>query len=131
MPTARLSVAYPQLFVADVTRAAAFYVEKLGFTIAYLYGEPPFYGLVERDRAGLNLRCVEGPAIDPALREREILLSANIPVDDVEALFAEFQRRGVDMAQPLTQQPWGARDFIIRDPDGNLLCFASATEKQK
>jgi catechol 2,3-dioxygenase-like lactoylglutathione lyase family enzyme len=131
MAKPQLSIAYPQLFVADVTRAAAFYVDKLGFTVTYLYGEPPFYGLVERDHAGLNLRCVERPAIDPALRERESLLSANIPVDGVEALFAEFQDRGVDVAQPLTRQPWGASDFIVRDPDGNLVCFASRTDKQK
>ena len=56
--------------------------------------------------------------------------SANIPVDDVEALFAEFAERGVDITQPLTEQPWGASDFIVRDPDGNLLCFASATGEQ-
>ena len=127
MAKPRLSIAYPQLFVADVTRAAAFYVDRLGFTVVYLYGEPPFYGLVERDGVGLNLRCVERPAIDPTLREDETLLSANIPVDDVEALFAEFTARGVDVAQPLKAQPCGESDFIIRYPDGYLLCFASAT----
>lgn len=127
----RLSIAYPQLFVADVTRAATFYVEKLGFTIAYLYGEPPFYGLVTRDDAGLNLRHVDAPVIDPAVRKRESLLGANIPVDGVKALFLEFKQKGVDFAQTLKRQPWGADDFIIRDPDGNLICFASRTDKQR
>jgi hypothetical protein len=27
-------------------------------------------------------------------------------------------------------QPWDATDFLIRDLDGNLICFASPTEKQ-
>src|SRR5262249_6084571 len=124
----RLRIAYPQLFVADVQRAAEFYVQKLGFSIAYLYGAPPFYGLVTLDDVGLNLRCVASPLIDPSLRERESLLGANIVVDGVKALFLEFQRRGVDFAQTLKEQPWGATDFVVRDIDGNLLCFASAID---
>lgn len=126
----QLSIAYPQIFVADVTRASDFYVRKLGFSIEYLYGEPPFYGLVSRGEAYLNLRYVCVPAIDAALRDRETLLSANIPVDGVKELFLEFKRSGVEIFQTLKEQPWGADDFIIRDLDGNLICFASPTEKQ-
>ena len=124
----RLCIAYPQLFVADVQRAAEFYEQKLGFSIAYLYGAPPFYGLVTLDDVGLNLRCVAPAPIDPALRERDSLLSANIVVEGVKVLFLELQSRGVDFAQMLKEQPWGATDFIVRDIDGNLLCFASAVD---
>lgn len=122
--TPRLRAAYPQLFVRDVTLAAAFYRERLGFRIDYLYGEPPFYGLLSRDGAGLNLRHTDGPVIEPAQRERDRLLSANIPVDGIEVLFGEFLAAGVEFAQRLDRQPWGTLDFILRDPDGNLLCFA-------
>lgn len=122
----RLLGAYPQLFVADVRRAADFYANQLGFTVEYLYGEPPFYGEVARDNARLNLRHADTPVVDQALREREVLLDANIPVDDVATLFWEFQGRGVPFAQKLTVQPWGTTDFIVRDPDGNFLCFAGA-----
>jgi catechol 2,3-dioxygenase-like lactoylglutathione lyase family enzyme len=125
-PAPRLAAAQPQLFVADVKRAAEFYVERLGFRVAYLYGEPPFYGLVVRGGAGLNLRHVDAPVVDAGLREREILLGAQIPVDGVKELFLEFRDRGVEFAQTLKPQPWGASDFIVRDPDGNLVCFASA-----
>jgi catechol 2,3-dioxygenase-like lactoylglutathione lyase family enzyme len=127
-PAARLRIAYPQLFVADVASAAEFYERKLGFSIAYLYGAPPFYGLVVLDDVGLNLRFVPTPPIDGALREQESLLSANIVVEGVKALFLEMQMRGVDFAQTLKEQPWGATDFIVRDIDGNLLCFASPVD---
>jgi catechol 2,3-dioxygenase-like lactoylglutathione lyase family enzyme len=113
--------------VADVERAAKFYVEQLGFRLIYLYGTPPFYGLVERDGAGLNFRHVDAPAVDPALRERESLISASIPVYGVEALHDEMKAKGVPLAQDLTVQPWGSKDFIVRDPDGNLICFGAAT----
>jgi catechol 2,3-dioxygenase-like lactoylglutathione lyase family enzyme len=126
----RLSVAYPQLFVTDLNRAVRFYVDALGFAVAYLYGEPPFYGLVKRDRAGLNIRHVDDPVIEQSLRERESLLSASIPVEGVKELYLEFKRRSVDFAQPLKLQPWDATDFIVRDPDGNLICFHSPTDAQ-
>ncbi len=129
-PGPRLRAAYPQLFVTDMSRSAHFYVHQLGFTVAYLHGEPPFYGLVTRGQAGLNLRHTDGPVLAPAARDREVLLSANIPVDGVAELFAEFERRGVPFAQTLQAEPWGTTDFIVRDPDGNLICFASAVESR-
>lgn len=59
-----------ELFVSDIQKSCEFFTKKLGFTIVYTYGEPPFYGQVKRDAARLNLKCVDRPVIDPALRER-------------------------------------------------------------
>ena len=119
----RFCVAYPQVFVADVRRAAEFYSRTLGFSIAYLYGEPPFYGLVARNGVGVNLRHADSPIMAKANAEQESLLSAIIVVEGVKELFLEFKRRSVAFAQTLKRQPWGATDFIVRDPDGNLICF--------
>jgi uncharacterized glyoxalase superfamily protein PhnB len=122
-----LTAAEPQLFVADIRKSCDFFAEKLGFTIAFVHGEPPFYGQVKRDGARLNLRCVDAPAIDGQLRERESLLSAAITVAtaaEIEQLFLEFQAAGVAFHQALKKEPWGAKDFIVKDPDGNLLLFA-------
>jgi len=66
-----------------------------------------------------------------ALRARESLLSASITLataDEIKQLFLEFQSGGVVFHQTLKAEPWGARDFIIKDPDGNLLLFAGPTE---
>ena len=119
-----LLAAEPQLFVADVTAACAFFTGKLGFAVAFTYGEPPFYGQVFRDGARLNLRCVSQPVIDPQRRSKEDLLSASITLDDAKPLFLEYQAAGVTFHQSLRTEPWGARTFIVRDPDNNLLLFA-------
>jgi catechol 2,3-dioxygenase-like lactoylglutathione lyase family enzyme len=127
----KLLAAEPQLFVADVTASCAFFTDKLGFSIAFTYGEPPYYAQVRRDGAALNLRCVEGHAIDPGLRDREELLSASITVAtacDIKQLARDFQAAGVSFAQELAKKPWGALDFIVRDIDGNLLLFAGPAE---
>jgi catechol 2,3-dioxygenase-like lactoylglutathione lyase family enzyme len=116
--------AEPQLFVQDLAGACAFYTEKLGFGLAFSYGEPPYYAQVFRGGARLNLRHVDAPVIDPQLRDEEQLLSATITLDDAVPLYREYQAAGVAFAQPLKDEPWGARTFIVRDPEGNLLLFS-------
>jgi catechol 2,3-dioxygenase-like lactoylglutathione lyase family enzyme len=123
-----LLTAEPQLFVADITASCEFYVKKLGFAVAFTYGEPPFYAQVFRDGARLNLRSLDKPDLDVVLRNREQLLSASIALDDAKPLFLEYQAAGVVFAQPLRTEPWGARTFIVRDPDGNLILFAGRGE---
>jgi len=126
-----LVAAEPQLFVADIKASCGFFTQRLGFTIVFVYGEPAFYAQVQRDGARLNLRCVDAPLIDSALRERESLLSASMTVataEEIKQLFLEFQSAGVVFHQTLRAEPWGARNFIVRDPDGNLLLFAGPAE---
>jgi len=123
--------AEPQLFVADIKAACEFFTSKLGFSTEFTYGEPPFYAQVARDAARLNLRHIDRPVIDAGLRDREQLLSASLTVataEMIEKLFVEFESAGVTFFQSLKRQPWGARDFIVRDPDGNLLLFAGPAD---
>ena len=126
-----LTAAEPQLFVGDLKAACDYFTQKLGFSVVFVYGEPPFYGQVKRDGARLNLRCVDRPVIDVELREREDLLSAAITVgtaEEIKQLFLEFQAAGVTFHQGLMRQPWGAKNFIVKDPDGNLLLFAGPAD---
>ena len=123
--------AEPQLFVTDIKASCDFFIAKLGFAIGFSYGEPPFYAQVKRDGAALNLRHVDRPVIEASLRDREQLLSASFTVataEEIKQLFLEFQAAGVTFFQTLKQQPWGARNFVVKDPDGNLLLFAGPAE---
>src|SRR6185436_12937630 len=73
-----ITAAEPQLFVSDLRASCDFFTQKLGFKIAFLYGDPPHFGQVIRDGARLNLKSVDVPIIDNALRDREELLSATL-----------------------------------------------------
>ncbi len=122
-----LNGAEASIFTSDIDAAVAFFTEKLGFEVVFTYGEPAFYGQVRRGKAVLNLRHVDGSPFVDGIREREELLAASITVgsaDEIRRLFGEFQAAGVEFFRPLKQEPWGARTFIVRDPDGNLLLFA-------
>jgi catechol 2,3-dioxygenase-like lactoylglutathione lyase family enzyme len=122
-----LSSTEAQLFVADIKASCDFYTDKLGFTVAFVYGDPPYYGQVTRDHARLNLRVVGEPVFVGDIREREHLLSASLTVttsDEIKQLFLSYQAAGVRFGQTLKKEPWGARTFIVLDPDGNLILFA-------
>ncbi|MBR0758386.1 VOC family protein [Bradyrhizobium jicamae] len=126
-----ITAAEPQLFVADIKASCDFFTGKLGFAIVFTYGEPPFYAQVARDAAKLNLRCVKMPLIDAALRDGEELLAASLTVataDEIKQLFLAYQAAGVTFFQMLKRQPWGAKDFVVKDVDGNLLLFAGPGE---
>jgi catechol 2,3-dioxygenase-like lactoylglutathione lyase family enzyme len=120
-----------QLFVADIQASCDFYTNKLGFTVAFVYGDPPFYGQVTRDQARLNLRVVGEPVFAGDVREREGLLSATLTLaaaDEIHQLFLSYQAAGVHFGQTLKREPWGARTFVVVDPDGNLILFAGPSD---
>lgn len=130
-PRIFLSHIEAQLIVADVKRASEFYTDKLGFTVAFTYGEPPFYCQVVRDNARINLQLVPGPVFVEGVREREHLLSASIAVqtsDEIKSLFRSYQAAGLRFHQALKDESWGATTFIVMDPDGNLILFAGPSD---
>ena len=120
-----------QLFVVNIQRSCDFYTSKLGFTVAFVYGDPPFYGQVVRDCARLNLRLVGEPVFSGDIRRREGLLSASITVataGEIKQLFLNYQAAGVLFHQALKKEPWGARTFVVSDPDENLILFAGPAD---
>ena len=108
----RLQSVAPEIPVSSVDVATRWYEEKLGFrtTMTMSHGD---YAIVERDGAALHL-FVGGEAAP---------VSLHIFVDAIEALAEELKGRGATIAQPLTRQSWGARDFRLFDPFGNTLKF--------
>lgn len=115
------------LYVRDLEASIDFFREKLGFRVDFVYGDPPFYGQVSRDRAHLALRSMDEPVFAADIREREELLSASITVgsaEEIGQLCFEYQAAGVAMHQALRDEPWGAKTFVVKDPDGNLILFA-------
>jgi catechol 2,3-dioxygenase-like lactoylglutathione lyase family enzyme len=133
VPRPILNSTEAQLFVADIRASCDFYTEKLGFTGAFVYGDPPFYGQVTRDQARLNLREVSEPVFVGDIREREHLLSASLTLattDEIKQLFLSYQAAGVRFHQTLKKEPWGARTFVVLDPDGNLILFAAPADSK-
>lgn len=123
LSTPRFTRAVPVILVGNVQASAEFFRDTLGFSIDFLHGHPPFYGSVSRDGACVHLKFVHEPVLVVGPHDRNGLIMAFIEVENVKALYATYLAAGVTLEQKLEKQAWGGRDFIVRDLDGNGICF--------
>ena len=117
----------PQFFTTDMAATFSWYQDKLGFKTDFLYGEPPFYGGVIRDNQMFYFRHQDELRPFEANKYEQEFLDAMVQVNDIDALYKEFQRTGAEFQSELNKAEWGAMNFIVKDPDGRLICFAEIT----
>jgi predicted enzyme related to lactoylglutathione lyase len=119
----------PVLIVDDVVATANFYRDQLGFAYERFWGEPPCFCMVYRKGVILMLSQMEG--VQGQMRPNSKVdphgecWDAYLWVDDADTLYAEYQARGVTIARPICEQPYGNRDFDVLDCNGYRLCFGS------
>jgi uncharacterized glyoxalase superfamily protein PhnB len=114
----------PFFLVADVTKAAEFYRDRLGFKIiGYFFEEPPVFAMVGRDDKIIMLSLMEGGRDGSNRVHKEEAVDAYLWTDDVDALHADFCRNGVEIVMPPTLRVYGMKELEIRDLDGYVLCF--------
>lgn len=49
--------------------------------------------------------------------------------EDIDAYYADLKSKGVAIVKELSDRPWGARDFMVADPDGHLISFTKPNEE--
>jgi uncharacterized glyoxalase superfamily protein PhnB len=113
----------PVFLVADVAKAAAYYADALGFRVPQMWGEPPHFCIAERDGIEIMLNQLgEGEQVVPN-SSYDGRFDAYLSVTDADALFAEFAEKGAEVVCAPEDQPYGMREFQVRDPDGHLVAF--------
>jgi catechol 2,3-dioxygenase-like lactoylglutathione lyase family enzyme len=56
-----------------------------------------------------------------ALLAKGALNGVHFHTDDLDATFEQVRGAGAEIVQEPADQPWGTRDFAVRDPSGNLV----------
>lgn len=120
MSVSRVRQVIPILAVPDVAATAAFYVERLGFEKQFEVGEPPGYAVVHRDGQIVHFRTGEVPANNSA--------ALYIWVDGLDRSYRECLDRQVSIAYPPRAQPYGMREFAVRDLNGIEVTFAEEVD---
>jgi hypothetical protein len=121
----------PVLRMLDETRARAFYVDFLGFSIDWEHRfresrTSPLYMQVHLGEAVLHLDGHAGG--DSPISE------VRIPVRGLEAYCAHLCEKASDGPRPSLVDPRGkgeGTDMNIRDPSGNLLTFWKASGRHR
>jgi catechol 2,3-dioxygenase-like lactoylglutathione lyase family enzyme len=117
MPRASFAQVQPILGTRDLAQAVRFYVDRLGFTLAF--GDPSIpvnYVGLRRDHVELHLQFQY---------EHEMQTTRlRLVVDDPDALYEEYQEQNVlHEGTRLANTPWGTREFALYDLDRNALTF--------
>ena len=107
----------PMLVVQELTRSIAFY-RLLGFS-ARRYQNGDDYAFLSRDGSEIHLNQSD-------------MLEGHNPGNGIyfylapgtaAALEAEFRAAGAPILSPLSPREWKMNEFVLADPDANLLRF--------
>lgn len=110
-----------ELFPADLDRAIEFY-RRLGFEVRGRKDDPPYAAL----RCGdVRLGLLQAAPVDPGRRHVPAGAELVVDVDDIRRVRDELLAAGVDLAEDLTERPWGMVDVRLHDPDGYYWRFTS------
>lgn len=112
--TTMFSAVHPILGTRNLERALAFYIDQLGFELAFRDPSgPDNYAGVRREQVELHMQWQDEHEMSP-IRLRFL-------VEDPDRLHAEYGALRIQTA--LRSTPWGTREFALYDPDGNALTF--------
>jgi len=120
MTLPRFQSVSPFLGVEDLPAALAFYRDKLGFSLAWEWGQPAEMAAVCRDAVELTLATRSDAKPGGISR-------LYLQVGGVDSYHAQLQAAGVAISVAIDDRPYGMRDFSIIDPAGNVLCFGQAS----
>ena len=108
---------HPIIGTRDIQRAMAFYVQQLGFKLAFSdQADAPNYVGFRRDAVELHMQF--------QFEHEMSIIRLRLLVEDPDALFQEYRQRGVDCAPTgIHNTPWRTREFALYDLDRNALAF--------
>jgi catechol 2,3-dioxygenase-like lactoylglutathione lyase family enzyme len=114
----------------DPEKALAFYRDTLGLELRNDVAREDFrwitVGAPAQPGVGIVLtNYLNGsPADQDALAgliAKGALNGVHFQTDDLDAAFERVSAADVEIVQEPTDQPWGTRDFAMRDPSGNMV----------
>lgn len=117
VPRHMLRKIMPALPLDDVPAGVVHYRDVLGFQINYQQHD---IGVMDRDDVRLLL-------IARTARHKGIG-SAYVYVEDADTLYAELRAKGANVQSEPVSQPWGLREFLVLDPEGNEITFGQPFE---
>lgn len=118
------------VLVHDPDAALAFYRDALGLDVRNDVARDGFRWITVGAPAqpGVSIvltNYINGSPADldtvTELIAKGALYGVHFQSDDLDAAYAKVSGAGAEIVQEPAQQPWGTRDFALRDPSGNLI----------
>ena len=115
----------PLFVVSDLERSIDFYCGKLGFREPSIWGEPPCFAMINRDRFEIMLSLAEDAAhVRPNGPQR--IWDVYINVADLDAELMALKEAGVPLDLEAHTTEYDMIEAEVVDPDGYRICFAQS-----
>lgn len=125
------------ILVDDPDTALTFYRDNLGLSVVHDVSNGGFRWISMRTESQPEIQIVleqphggrsqeNGDAVASLLAKGELQM-VQFQADDLDVTFERLQAApGAEIVQEPADQPWGVRDFAVRDPAGNLVRIAQS-----
>ena len=113
----RFAKLVPELPVADVAAAQAYYRDMLGFRTDWIWDDD--FGSVSNGEARIFFARKAIPVSGFTLY---------LFVEDADAVYDACTSTGAEVVEPIASMPWGMREFVVRDINGHLLRIGHGEE---
>lgn len=114
----RFSDRYPIIVTAEKDAARDFWASRLGFEVAF---DSTWFSLLvaEDGTASIAFMAPDHPSAPPGPETFDGTgLCFELEVDDAQSVHDTLTERGLPVAYPLTDEPFGQRRFGFTDPSG-------------
>jgi uncharacterized glyoxalase superfamily protein PhnB len=120
---------YPAIRFADAGKMIDWLCRAFGFTVHAKYMAGDKVGHAELALGSSMIMCgdVKDDAYDEMVGEPSGMggKSLYVAVDDTDAMFERAKRAGAEILEPPVDRDYGNREFICRDPEGNVWSFGT------
>ncbi len=119
------------ILTEKLAETKAFYTEKLNFGVSF---ENEFYLLLHtpNQESELSFLLPNHPTqqafFHAPFEGKGMYLT--IEVDDLDSLYSELIKKGVEIKVELRTEPWGDRHFAIEDPNGIGIDIVKYTQPE-
>jgi uncharacterized glyoxalase superfamily protein PhnB len=117
----------PILCVQSVAHSIKYYVNSLGFRLGLSWSEAEMRFLQPEDEAEPTFAILGRGQVQLMLSQKSqgapgmwLHLDVHTP-GQLEALYAEWARKGARILEPPSSRPWGMYEMRVQDPDGHML----------
>lgn len=129
MAKEKIAVRY---IVKDVEQSISFYKNHLGFQVDF----HPAPGFAALSRGNLTLLINQPGAggagqqmSDGAMPEPGGWNRIHLPVENIESLYQQLQRDGVEFRNKIIEGQ-GGKQLLLKDPSGNLIELFESSQKE-
>ena len=114
--------AYPLITVKNLKASRDFYLTHFGMSLVFEASWVVMLSSRTDGAISIGLMTADHPSNPPGPETFDGHgMIMTLQVEDVSGVWARLRQSGVPMIHPLTDEPWGQRRFITRDPSGILV----------